>query len=601
MKRKANDTPCRIYSYGIRLEWEAEEVIVEVLKQATDYYNQLAMIENGRRDAYRAARTAIVPEYAAAELAAVEAELALEEARAEILSTRRKARANVRDADVSATVKALAKANREAWARVKELRVVADADDGVVAEGERINDLAKALSKNLYQSHGLFWMTKGRTIRAFEAARKAARGRVKWKRFEPSGGVGGQILKASTGYMTTTSVYDGRSQFFQIDPLPADSWDTRAKRRKAYTRGRLRVESFGRDPVWLEFDLLMHRPLPPDGLIKNVWVQAVRCGLRTRYHLQMTIESDAFAAPAREKHHTAVALTWKRDPHTQDVHVATTLDAAGSIEHLSLPRSIFDRFDFADSLRSASDIHFDAARDAVRTWFDLNDAPEWLTEATATMGHWRSHKKLARVAGDLSREAFGYDRAGELWAKWKTERLRDSLDLFADYDVIAKWFGRKVRVTSELERLAFYLELWRRKNAHLYQWESDVRRKAQGHRDDIYRAWVARMRGRRWALNKGDLKAASRKANPEDEDMPSNIRLLRSRAAPGKLAELLKQDGAVEVAVAKPKDMADLATPYARCVAVLDAVGEDTTDLRESIALQRAALQELRNTPMAAE
>jgi hypothetical protein len=142
--------------------------------------------------------------------------------------------------------------------------------------------------------------------------------------------------------------------------------------------------------------------------------------------------------------------------------------------------------------------------------------------------------------------------------------------------------------------IAFYLETWRRKNGHLHQWECDTRRKAQGHRDELFKRWVASMKGRRLAASK-NLRAATVKAAPEDEDLPSNIRLIRARSAPGRLAELLKQAGAVEVKAAIPEDLAGVLRLSARCVGILEKLGEDVSDIRANIEEQRAALRHIRN------
>jgi hypothetical protein len=585
MKRKTTAEPCRVYKYGIRLSRDAEDVVFTALRQSRDFYNDLVTIENARRDAYRASRSAAVPEYAAAEDEVALLVERLEEVRTAILAARKAKRAKVDTSDLNDEAAAIRVELKEASARLKELRKAADADPRVRAESERIGDLGKQLVKSAYANSPLYWTTQGLVLKAFDQAKKTAGGRLSYKRFEPRGSVGGQILARNGAFLSTSTVF-GEGTVFQLDPLPHGTWDTRSGRRHAYTKGRLRVGSEGRAPIWLEFDLLMHRPLPSSGLIKNAWVQAESQGNRMRYDLCISVESAAFVAPPNDGSAVAVAAGWKRI-HDGSVHVATTLDASGDPNPIVLPRAIFDRFDHCDSLRSISDQHFEDARHVLAA--HLDELPEWAREDVRYMHTWRSHKRLARIARRLADEQI--DDIGSMWQAWKSERLANGLDLFAPSVEVSAW-----ATLRGLDPLAVYLELWRRKNAHLCQVESDLRAKARRQRDDIFRNVVATLRGRKIVASSADLKAASRKANPEDDrDTSNDVRRLRAQASPGRLLELLKADGAELMKLPPAGEYPDIDTMTARCVALLRHAGEDTSDIEATITEQRATLATLRD------
>jgi hypothetical protein len=587
MKRKTTSEPCKVYKYSIRLSKEGEDAVFEQLRQSRDFYNQLVEIENARRAAYRAARSAAVPPYAAAEEDVATLVAGLEDVRSAILATRKAKRAKISTADLDSEAKALRASLKVASARLKELRKEADADPAVKEEAARISELGKQLIKSAYHNSPLYWTTQGKVLKAFDQARKDSAA-PRFKSFEPRGSVGGQILARNGKFLSTTTVFDGHCTVLQLDPLGPGSWDTRSARRHAYTTGRLRVGSNGRDPKWLEFDILMHRPLPSSGLIKNAWVQAETQGNRTRYELHMSIESSEFSVPPHTGGTVAIGVGWKRMADGS-VHVATILDASGDPRHVTLPKVIFDRFDHCESLRSASDLHFEAVRNAVAA--RVSELPGWAQDELRHMFQWRSHKRLARIARRLAAEQI--EDVDTMWQAWKTKRLAAGLDLFAPYSEIETW-ANSLPKGSATPQVAT-LELWRRKNAHLYQVECDLVAKARRYRDDIFRNVAASLRGCRVLASSADLKASARKANPEDDcDTSNEVRRLRAQASPGRLLELLKAEGAEIVKLPPDDQYPDVDTMTARCIALMRHAGEDTSIIEETINEQRAALSALR-------
>ena len=60
-------------------------------------------------------------------------------------------------------------------------------------------------------------------------------------------------------------------------------------------RMRVGTEGIGRRPVWAEFPLMLHRPLPADAVVKGAWVRRFKVADRFRWELQIQLESTTVA------------------------------------------------------------------------------------------------------------------------------------------------------------------------------------------------------------------------------------------------------------------------------------------------------------------
>lgn len=594
-KRRSSKLPCKIYSFRVRID-KGLNVVADQLRHARVFYNDLVTIENGRRDAYRTARSRYVPGFAKAESELQAIEEAIETKRSLLLSARAMARANVRDDAVEREIVDLVSRRKMAASALKPLREAAKAVPELEAESKRISALAYALAKNARAHNGAFWTTQGRVSDAIKQASKASRWRVKYRRSAETGTVGGQILKFRGVYLDTNKVFSEWSNWLQIEPLPADTWDTRSGRRHAWTTGRIRIQSVGQAPVWAELRIKLHRPLPPGCVIKNAWLKVSRVGRRFEHHLQMTIEGKALVRPASIGPSAGVAVGWERQ-HSGDVHVATLVREDGHVEHLSVPAVIVDRLDYCETLQGHSDVHFEAAKAALSTAIDCGDAPGWVAEECPTLRQWRRHARLHWVANRLCRETLG-ERVGQLWTKWRRHRLGESLDLFATLAETADVMGLK-----ETEALAFYLLTWQRKDDHLGKWIASQRRRTEGRRDDLFRCWVAGLRKDRLAICYHDtaLAAAQRRANPEEGAGNASSNRLARKAAPGRIKELLKESGATASKEPIPSWCDGLSRAFGYAVAALVATGCDIEPVRKIAEQQLATMAEAKRLNDAAE
>ena len=82
---------------------------------------------------------------------------------------------------------------------------------------------------------------------------------------------------------------DRRLQFDPVNPLAWTSPRRSERRKLARSRVRIRVGSEGREPVWLELPVVLHRPLPEDGTVRSASVICEKVGSRERWRLLVTV------------------------------------------------------------------------------------------------------------------------------------------------------------------------------------------------------------------------------------------------------------------------------------------------------------------------
>lgn len=269
----------------------------------------------------------------------------------------------------------------------------------------------------------------------------------------------------------------------QIDPVDFSDWEhipRSERRRRARTRVRIRVASVGRDPIWLELPVVLHRPLPEGGAIKAAQVIRRRVGTRFAYVLSLTVHTDSTEEVSLPQGPTlALALGCER--RKDGLRVAVCLGSDGSHEELVLPKRLLERFHTLDRLRSIRSKEYRAAAQEIEAWRSepKSHAPLWLTEAgnhqpdapealRAIAEHWRAH----RFSGD--------------------------------------------------EQAFSRLEAWRRKDKRMLEWEANLREKCLGFRSDLYRTFAHHQASSyiRVAVHKPVLHRLRERPMPETRDSP---------------------------------------------------------------------------------
>lgn len=326
--------------------------------------------------------------------------------------------------------------------------------------------------------------------------------------------------------------------------------------RMRYARVSIRVRSERpRDSArWVDVDVVIHRPVPPDAVV--TWVYLVPHGERRlpggriepeRYSLQLTVETrEPLIARAPGRGETTLRLGWAKH-HTGGLRVATLDDGSEVV----LPEKVATQIAMSEALRGAGDRHFDDARAAAIVWRDAGLLPDWAVEQMRTAANWRGHGRLARVAERLLSETPLPVPLPVLWGRWKEVRaaLRAAHgnaagDLYtSDRDGFFEWLGAQ-GVTERQHQLAVWLEWWRRKDRHLKTMEEDIGAKARAHRKDFYRCVAAKLATtyERVTIARLDLARAALRDMPEEtpKELHQAARHQRTIVAPHELKEALR-------------------------------------------------------------
>ncbi len=525
MKRKVSDVPCRIWTFGVQPTPD-KELFDDQLIKAHRYYNMLIEIERWRRTEFRKARSRV------ADMAPLEARHEALKAEIQTLRTSIKARraaSRTREAapDLQPRLKEAQAERKAVYAELKAARL-ALRDDPVLKEAtEKLAAEGTARVKAARAACGVYWGTYLLTEKAAESAAKSPTD-PEFRRWRGEGRVGVQLH-----HEKFQDVLEGKSTMLRIT-LNAPRGTSRRAEKRRFGTVQLRVGSATpRDPIWVSFPVILHRLPPPGATLTWAWVRAQRIGTQIRYELQITVESAEFADGPRGHGVAAIDVGWRVLPNG-DLRVAYLRDDQGTERELCLPAKLLSRLRFCQELRSYQSLHFDVALAHWRSWVEAFDdeLPEWLREVRPHLALWKSPARLAHAVARWIDEAGAREEVDRLWDLWRAARLEQKLDLFATLDEVAEFFKDK----TDLYPTMVYMELWRRKNHHLRDWEAHQRAKCLGWRKDIYRNFAADVAKtyQTVVFEDIDLRKLNRNAQPEEETR-DHLHWSRNTAAPGEL------------------------------------------------------------------
>jgi hypothetical protein len=518
----------KIYSYHVQLD-TLPEYAFEQLKLANVYYNQLIELEQQRRSDYRTLRTSFFPNLAALEAQQIEINTQIDALEAKKKAENASARTKVKNKPLVAQLKDLKAERKRVNVLVKAERDISNpftcAKEGSQSDPPAQRPLTKeelgvlppstrrdfslaciqidALSLKKFKaaraSCRVYSATYCRIERAVQQACKTSKTDPRFKRFRGEGCLGGQIQ----GGLAMDQVYLG-DLHFKIDPLPATTWQgSRRNWEHAYTVAHLRIGSNKRQPIWIDLPIKLDRPLPSTGTIKEAYLKVTKLGLKSIYELKVCIDSPEFECLHPSKRDMlqlskdpnrgspmpptsgicAINFGWRSLP-SGDVRVAYLVDTTGHEETINLPQRVKSAFALVERLQGFCDEQFNHARDQLIQFLkDSQEVPEWLQEMTTSVGQWRSHSRLALVALRLRDAVLGREAAEALWQEYR--RSNSTHGPLPTYEVITAFTPE----ANELANLAWYLEVWRKKDKHLIEYFSNLRDKCKNQRKNLY--WCA--------------------------------------------------------------------------------------------------------------
>lgn len=488
-----------VYRYGLLPPVAGGDRVGDQIHLAHRYQNQLVEIERSRREAVRAVLLGHADvEGKAAALQQLEEDL--ERHRAAIKARRVATRERKSPPEERERSTQLRDQLRAARADIKAAKAALRTDPAIQAALQAVNDDHKARVRAARATCGVYWGTYLQIEQAMDQARRAVMD-PRFRRWTGDGAVAVQLQ----GGLPWSDAIEAEDQRLRVmlapQPVPGRGGKPRP-------RVLLRVGSEGRAPVWAEWPLVYHRPVPDGAVVK--WAKVVRRLVAAKEHwsLHLTLEvpTPATAPGAGHPGVVAVDLGWRstQEPGTPTLRAGGWADDDGLAEDILLNASIPASLRKAEELRSIRDRHQNEIQAALIAWKDTHPLPaEEHQERWANLALWRSPGRFASLA---------------LW--WREHRFDGDSDMYEA------------------------LEAWRKKDKHLWLWEANARRSALLRRREQYRVLAARLASRYGTLviERLDLRALAEIPPPESAREPGapKARSQRHDTAPSELRTALE-------------------------------------------------------------
>jgi len=294
-------------------------------------------------------------------------------------------------------------------------------------------------------------------------------------------------------------VLNCQNTMFQLDMEP-EMGEEVLRHRRIRRRGiaRIRVGSggkSGRDPIWAEFPVIMHRPLPPKARIKWAVVKREKITTRLRWtlHLHLEVDSgDCHKDYGTGRGVVAVDIGWrkrgtetvemgrkrkKRGLRKQEVEVpririAYLIDDREYAAYLKNPdegevgheqcmsSKVVAGFQRVETLQQTRQLKQNEMLAELRAWIKARRSalPKWFRESTRGIAKWEAPKRFAWLL--------------RLWreSRWKGDER--------GFEILDRW--QRGVYDEEARRLEGG-------DRHLWQWQESQRRKSLLQREDHYR------------------------------------------------------------------------------------------------------------------
>lgn len=516
--------PSRIYSYKVKTILAGEDRVLAQIRLAHQYKNKLIELERTRREAVEATVNAHNPEIpmVRAELAAIEEHLTAIHAGIKARSQAERVRATPTPAERTELAQTR-RLRREQAAQLKALRRAAFADPVLQAALEPMEVYHLVACKAARANSQLYWGTYAIVEQALGNIRTGAP--PAFRSWDGNGAVAVQLqgglawpaalLAADTRLQITVQPLTARPTTNQrsepISQPDPDNPQSRAHRRpRALVRFRIGTEPDRCTPTWAELLVHLHRMPPADSVIKWAKLYRTLVGRRVEWKVQFVLARDSWARDdLAENGVVGLDINWRALP--EGLRVAFAVGDDGSERTLTLPRDWLSAWSKVESLQAIRDRNFNAIRDGLSSWLHDEAAivPEWLAERTRYLGQWRSS-----------------DRLGALAWHWRHERFAGDESFFPE------------------------LEAWRKQDRHLHDWQDSQAKKAVRRRDDLYRKFVLGLARDYHTIKIESINWKALAALPEPDETDCELaRIYRRIAAPGRLAQLVKEVAAVTVRV----------------------------------------------------
>lgn len=481
------------WCYAAKQPVTFSEEIERQIRLAHQYRNKLCEIEIAHRERIYQMWRDLAPDYLKAESELNDIKASIESILSGIKlrgqKNRKKEKATAEEKEQLATLRAQRK---EAYEHFKEVKAA------VKKRGE-IQRGFEALDKQRHQlqiearlgvrMESLFW---GSYLTVEDACKTFSKGAPpQFKRFDREGKCAVQVQHG----ISVEDVINGKDSRIRIEILDEPS------PKKNMLMALIRIGSVGKrkEPLFAKVPIILHRPLPPGGRVKWVYLERWFVGSHAAWQIRFTVAIPPRIRIASEKA-VALHLGW-RQLNTGSIRSAVWLGSDGQEGEIIIPNTEVKFRAYADRLQSIREINFNTAILKLKGWMEVNEAilPDWVKEDTHTISKWKAIRRLVAFVFKLKKNRFEGD-----------------------------------------QEIVDCLEAWRKQDRHLWDWQANQRRKASARRNLAYRRIVKELsqRYQRVIVTDTDWRELKKKQDADKSDSQTpQMRFNSSLAAVGILSD----------------------------------------------------------------
>ena len=392
-------------------------------------------------------------------------------------------------------------------------------------------DKAKEARKNSNLNSGTYLSVEA----AFEKSKQDSVVDMKRKPFSHRGKVGIQLAKGGMPVAKAISCTDPNLKI-DTNPDPNLFFKTNKNGKRLGLRKfgkderipaivRIKLSGSVKDAVFIDLKCILHRPLPPNGIIKWAYVYTYRKGLEQKYELQLTLESESFIIPIIDKNESVLAIKFGWRSKNNKIKLASTWDGQNYKEiycedgkkqtnRRNPLLSVIERDNQKEKLLGYSSLYFDNAKENLIKFLSENILNKKLEEVINNglslhlredyntlpkminlIKMWNSHEKLYKIVNVLKNEYLKNNEL-QLWNDWVIERKNSSKNLYCNssdksiisniFDELIIWFQNK-GINNKFALHALCLEWWLKKDIHLVNMARNIEAKNKNYLKDFYR------------------------------------------------------------------------------------------------------------------
>lgn len=345
----------------------------------------------------------------------------------------------------------------------KRKEISSDIQDTKDLLGEEKNEQKRAVYKN-----GAFWGTELIIRKAVDQADGSTPlfdglepNDPRFKRWDGSGQIGLQLPKGFSGEKLYTE-----NTWIMIIPNPGKTTGKRSSYRSIL---RIKVDSDNpRTPIFADFPLVLHRPIPKDAIVTWVTINRQRKGPDMEWSVDFTINYPNELPQSDTEFAVAFDIGWRK--LEDGIRIGSFLGEDGENIVLKLGSELIDSLKKERELQSTKTQEFTKALNVLVEYLqNLVDIPEWILKASQSKKSDKSTLPTKNQATSWISEWKSEQRLGSLVNKWKKNRIEGDDSIFST------------------------LEEWRYHDFHLWKWVSSQRKNSRRQRRELYRLFAYKL------------------------------------------------------------------------------------------------------------